>query len=134
MAGPVQRRRQVVLPAGRSIARPRSRIRLGRIACIVPLGDLTHIRVQEAKGLFRSSTLRLADIALICGFGDQSYFTRVFTRSVGASPGAWRRPMLRSLRPGSANDRSCCGSRSGHDLFGEAGRTHANRTGKENLP
>jgi AraC family transcriptional regulator len=42
-----------------------------------------------------SSTLPLADIALICGFGDQSYFTRIFTRSVGASPGAWRRAMLR---------------------------------------
>ncbi len=56
---------------------------------------LTHIRVQEAKGLLLSSTLPLADIALICGFGDQSYFTRVFTRSVGASPGSWRRAMLR---------------------------------------
>jgi AraC family transcriptional regulator len=56
---------------------------------------LTHIRVQEAKGLLLSSTLPLADIALICGFGDQSYFTRVFSRSVGMSPGAWRRAMLR---------------------------------------
>ncbi|PVE24219.1 AraC family transcriptional regulator [Microvirga sp. KLBC 81] len=56
---------------------------------------LTHIRLEEAKGLLLSSSLPLADIALICGFGDQSYFTRVFTRSVGASPGAWRRSMLR---------------------------------------
>ncbi|WP_461317953.1 helix-turn-helix domain-containing protein [Bradyrhizobium diazoefficiens] len=38
-----------------------------------------------------STKLPLADIALICGFGDQSYFTRVFSRNVGASPGAWRR-------------------------------------------
>jgi len=56
---------------------------------------LTHIRVQEAKSLLMSSTLPLADIALICGFGDQSYFTRVFTRCVGASPGKWRRTMHR---------------------------------------
>lgn len=56
---------------------------------------LTHIRVEEAKSLLLSSMLPLADIALICGFGDQSYFTRVFTRSVGASPGKWRREMLR---------------------------------------
>jgi AraC family transcriptional regulator len=56
---------------------------------------LTHIRLEDAKGLLLSSTLPLADIALICGFGDQSYFTRVFTRSVGTSPGAWRRSMLR---------------------------------------
>jgi AraC-like DNA-binding protein len=54
---------------------------------------LTHLRVQEAKGLLLSSTLPLADVALICGFGDQSYFTRVFSRSVGTSPGAWRRAM-----------------------------------------
>ena len=38
-----------------------------------------------------STELALIDIALICGFGDQSYFTRVFSRTVGASPGAWRR-------------------------------------------
>jgi IS30 family transposase len=31
----------------------------------------------------RTTKLPLADIALICGFGDQSYFTRVFSRSVG---------------------------------------------------
>jgi AraC family transcriptional regulator len=55
---------------------------------------LTHIRVQEAKSLLSSSTLPLADIALICGFGDQSYFTRVFAHCVGTSPGAWRRSML----------------------------------------
>jgi AraC family transcriptional regulator len=56
---------------------------------------LSHIRLEEAKSLLLSSSLPLADIALICGFGDQSYFTRVFTRSVGASPGAWRRMMPR---------------------------------------
>jgi AraC family transcriptional regulator len=54
---------------------------------------LTDLRVQEARSLLLSSSLPLADIALICGFGDQSYFTRVFTRSVGVSPGAWRRSM-----------------------------------------
>jgi len=35
----------------------------------------------------------LADIALICGFGDQGYFTRVYSPGVGGSPGSWRRPM-----------------------------------------
>jgi AraC-like DNA-binding protein len=33
----------------------------------------------------------LSVIALACGFADQSHFTRVFTRRVGLSPGAWRR-------------------------------------------
>jgi AraC family transcriptional regulator len=39
----------------------------------------------------RATKLPLADIALICGFGDQSYFTRVFSHSVGCNPGTWRR-------------------------------------------
>ncbi|MGB5182647.1 MAG: AraC family transcriptional regulator, partial [Xanthobacteraceae bacterium] len=33
------------------------------------------------------------DVALACGFADQSHLTRVFTRMVGVSPGAWRRAL-----------------------------------------
>jgi AraC family transcriptional regulator len=66
-----------------------------RTTGLSPHGYMAQVRVQEAKGYLLSSSLSLADISLICGFGDQSYFTRVFTRLVGASPGAWRRTMLR---------------------------------------
>lgn len=49
-------------------------------------------RVDLSKGLLVDGTARsLADIALICGFADQSHFTRTFSRIVGMSPGAWRR-------------------------------------------
>ena len=48
-------------------------------------------RVEVAKGLLRNSTRAISDIALECGFADQSHFTRVFTDVVGVSPGAWRR-------------------------------------------
>jgi AraC-like DNA-binding protein len=34
--------------------------------------------------------LGLADIALVCGFVDQSHFSRVFTKFEGDSPGRWR--------------------------------------------
>jgi AraC family transcriptional regulator len=58
---------------------------------VAPHEFLSQLRIDEAKRLMLSTKLPLADIALICGFGDQSYFTRVFSRNVGASPGAWRR-------------------------------------------
>ena len=48
-------------------------------------------RVRQAKALLQATTLPLAEIALECGFADQSHLTRVFSRWVGLSPGAWRR-------------------------------------------
>jgi AraC family transcriptional regulator len=48
-------------------------------------------RVDEAKGLMRNRTLSLSEVALACGFVDQSHLTRVFARQTGMSPGAWRR-------------------------------------------
>ena len=47
-------------------------------------------RIDKAKQLLRGA-LPLADLAVACGFADQSHFTRVFTRAVGLSPGQWRR-------------------------------------------
>jgi AraC-like DNA-binding protein len=51
---------------------------------------LTH-RIAVAKQKLRDGRLSLSDVALACGFADQSHLTRVFTRIVGVSPGAWRR-------------------------------------------
>jgi transcriptional regulator GlxA family with amidase domain len=48
-------------------------------------------RVDLAKSLLPDRKLSLAEIALSCGFTDQSHFTRVFSAFVGISPGAWRR-------------------------------------------
>jgi AraC family transcriptional regulator len=48
-------------------------------------------RIARAKDLLLTSTLDLADIALDCGFADQSHFTRIFSRLNGEGPGAWRR-------------------------------------------
>jgi AraC family transcriptional regulator len=35
--------------------------------------------------------LPLADIAVACGFADQSHLTRVFSKTFRISPAAWRR-------------------------------------------
>ncbi|OAF16479.1 AraC family transcriptional regulator, partial [Bradyrhizobium neotropicale] len=51
-----------------------------RSAGIAPHEYLSRLRMDEAKRLLTTTKLPLADIALICGFGDQSYFTRVFSR------------------------------------------------------
>jgi AraC-like DNA-binding protein len=52
---------------------------------------LVQRRLDAAKALIRSCAMPLSNVALSCGFADQSHLTRVFTREVGASPAAWRR-------------------------------------------
>jgi AraC family transcriptional regulator len=47
-------------------------------------------RIELAKTLLRGDAKSLAEIALECGFSDQSHFTRFFTAAVGVSPGFWR--------------------------------------------
>ena len=51
---------------------------------------LVRKRVERAKALLLESGLNLAEIALRCGFVDQSHFSRVFARFTGISPGRWR--------------------------------------------
>ena len=48
-------------------------------------------RIERAKDFLAKSRFPLKDIALSCGFADQSHFSRAFRRRVGVSPGLWRR-------------------------------------------
>jgi AraC family transcriptional regulator len=50
-------------------------------------------RVEVAKQKLRDGRLSLREIALSCGFADQSHLTQVFTRIIGTSPGTWRRAL-----------------------------------------
>lgn len=56
-----------------------------------PHGWLQRRRIDTAKGLLAARALPLSEIALCCGFADQSHFTRIFGRMVGITPGAWQR-------------------------------------------
>ncbi|MDA9496021.1 AraC family transcriptional regulator [Bradyrhizobium sp. CCBAU 11357] len=47
-------------------------------------------RVEESKRLLVGSALSLTEIAIRCGFSDQSHFTRVFSARMGTTPGRWR--------------------------------------------
>ncbi len=48
-------------------------------------------RIEAAKRRLVDARVSLADIALECGFADQSHFTAAFRKAVGVPPGAWRR-------------------------------------------
>lgn len=85
------------------------RISIGRLASLVKLsssqfqrafkqsfGEATHMylikrRVDRAKTMMLSSDTSFSEIALACGFSDQSHMTRLFTRLVGQSPKTWQR-------------------------------------------
>lgn len=54
-------------------------------------------RIKLSKALLRQSGLPLAQIALECGFVDQSHFTNTFVRHIGVAPGQWRRSLANDL-------------------------------------
>lgn len=54
-------------------------------------GWLLHHRIERAKSLLANTSQPLAEVAIGCGFADQSHFTRTFVRVGGTSPGVWRR-------------------------------------------
>ncbi len=56
---------------------------------VAPYKWLSMRRIARAKDLLRG-TCSLSDIALLCGFSDQSHLTRAFRRAVGVTPGYWR--------------------------------------------
>ena len=47
-------------------------------------------RVERAQALLRSTPMSLSEVALNCGFADQSHFTATFRRVTGNSPGRFR--------------------------------------------
>jgi AraC family transcriptional regulator len=64
-----------------------------RTVGVAPHNWLLTRRIEVAKEKLRDGELSLSDVALACGFADQSHLTRVFTGMVGVSPGAWRRAL-----------------------------------------
>lgn len=56
-----------------------------------PYRWLLQQRIEKAKQLLQFSKTPLSEIAMACGFSDQSHFTRAFVQAVGATPRLWRR-------------------------------------------
>ncbi|WP_193366976.1 AraC family transcriptional regulator [Pelagibius marinus] len=57
---------------------------------VTPHAYLTHRRIAAAK-LFLAGAEPLSEVALACGFYDQSHFSRAFKGCTGLTPGQYRR-------------------------------------------
>lgn len=51
---------------------------------------INHVRIEQSKRLLADDSISLVDIAGMCGFEDQSYFTKVFKRETGMPPNRYR--------------------------------------------
>lgn len=52
---------------------------------------LTHVRLQHAEYLLKNSNLSITETAHRCGFGDGNYFSVIFKRNFGITPGAMKK-------------------------------------------
>jgi AraC-like DNA-binding protein len=53
------------------------------------------VRCEHAKRLLAANNMRIGEIGRACGFENQSYFTRLFRKSVGMLPSEYRQRQLR---------------------------------------
>ncbi|MCC8967884.1 helix-turn-helix transcriptional regulator [Bradyrhizobium sp. Pear76] len=60
-------------------------------AQVPPHRWLQERRVERALTMLAGREASLSEIAVDCGFADQSHFARVFRRHIGISPGKWRK-------------------------------------------
>jgi len=51
-----------------------------------PLQYLNKVRLQHARSLLTETNLSVMQVAVACGFGSSSYFSKVFRTQYGVSP------------------------------------------------
>jgi transcriptional regulator GlxA family with amidase domain len=59
--------------------------------CATPHAYIVQRRVMRAQELMRGTRGPLSQIALDCGFADQTHLSKLFRRLTGQTPNAWRR-------------------------------------------
>ncbi len=51
---------------------------------------ITKTRIDAARQLLKTTDRAIVDVAAVCGFSDQSAFTRQFKATTGLTPGKYR--------------------------------------------
>ena len=66
---------------------------------------ITSRRIYMAKKMLKDSLATITDIGYECGFSDSAYFTKMFRRAEGISPGVYRSRMRKIAEEGSLSDK-----------------------------
>ena len=59
---------------------------------------MTYIRIQKAQQLLRESDWSITEIADLCGFGNITYFEKVFKEATGQTPVQYRKNVVTSIK------------------------------------
>ncbi|MEZ4687991.1 MAG: AraC family transcriptional regulator [Bacteroidia bacterium] len=62
-----------------------------------PVDFINEERLSMAAGLLTDPNNQVQDVSLMCGFNSLSYFTRLFKRKYGCSPGAYQQKMQQGI-------------------------------------
>jgi transcriptional regulator GlxA family with amidase domain len=65
------------------------------------VAHVTRVRIMNAVKMLRETDMTIAEIAVKCGFSDQSYFDRRFRQAFEKSPREWRRSHAQEVRAAS---------------------------------
>ena len=76
-----------------SLSESRYRALFKRIFGISVVNYITNLRISHAADLLNTTTLSCAEIAGISGYDDSHYFSRVFKKETGESPGHYRKKL-----------------------------------------
>lgn len=60
---------------------------------IPPYGWHLRQRIARSASLLHDQKMTLIEIAIECGFADQSHYTKAFRRLLGITPGKWRKSL-----------------------------------------
>jgi AraC family transcriptional regulator len=89
---------------------------------VTPLRYVTSRRVEHICTRLITTREPISQLALACGFSDQSHLCKLFRRAIGMSPSAWRRAMtVRYAGPDACRkDLLMRDSEPGNDSFSDA--------------